>query len=119
MVPGSHKSNFPLPEGADLSKISENVYLNKGDAILFCDSLMHGGSAHTNAEQERRVVIYRYGPSWGRTRYGYQYSEELLERLTPERRLILQSVPPCRPGDDFIPTEAPNVAQKVLQEAAR
>ena len=30
-------------------------------------------------------MIYRYGPSWGNphTRHGYQYSQELLDRLTP------------------------------------
>jgi hypothetical protein len=31
---------------------------------------MHGGSSRTN-RGERRVVIYRYGPSWGATRFGY------------------------------------------------
>ena len=38
----------------------------------------------------RRILIYRYGPSWGNFRHGYQPSAELLERLTPERRQIVQ-----------------------------
>jgi hypothetical protein len=42
-------------------------------------------------------VIYRYGVSWGNTRHGYRYSEELLARLTPERRKILQPVSPRIP----------------------
>lgn len=119
VVPGSHKSNFPLPPGADLSELAEKVFLEKGDALLFCDGVMHGGSERTNSKGERRVIIYRYGPAWGATRFGYQYSPELLERLTPQRRLILQPVPPCRPGDNFIPDEAPHVARKVLAAAAK
>jgi len=43
-------------------------------------------------------VIYRYGPRWGATRDGYVYSDALLQRLTPERRAILQPVPPRRPS---------------------
>jgi len=110
VVPGSHKSNFVPEEVRELYKDRENyktlpegaveVHLNKGDAILFVDALMHGGSARTNAG-ERRVVIYRYGPSWGATRHGFRYSRELLNRLTPARRLILEPIPPRLPGSTF------------------
>lgn len=72
------------------------VHLNAGDALLFCDGLSHGGSSRTNPG-ERRVVIYRYGPSWGSTRHGYRYPDALLDRLTPDRRAILQPVPPLLP----------------------
>jgi ectoine hydroxylase-related dioxygenase (phytanoyl-CoA dioxygenase family) len=72
------------------------VHLKKGDALLFCDGLAHGASSRTNPG-ERRAVIYRYGVSWGSTRYGYAYSPELLARLTPERRKILEPVAPRRP----------------------
>jgi hypothetical protein len=47
---------------------------------------------------ERRVTIYRYGPSWGASRFGYEYSEALLARVTPEQRKILQPVKPLRVG---------------------
>ena len=72
------------------------VFLNKGDALMFVDGVIHGGSSRTNPG-ERRVVIYRYGVSWAATRYNYEYSEALLNRLTPERRRILQPVAPLRP----------------------
>jgi hypothetical protein len=72
------------------------VIMRKGDALLFVDGLMHGGSSRTNEGGERRVTIYRYGPSWGSTRFGYEYSSALLERLTPARRRILQPVAPNR-----------------------
>ena len=46
---------------------------------------------------ERRVLIIRYGPHWGNDRYGYQPSPELVARLTPERRKIVQPLPPKVP----------------------
>lgn len=109
IIPGSHKSNLPHPNAGDyfagdLMDTLEGAipaYLNKGDALLFVDGLMHGGSSRTN-EGERRITIYRYGPLWANTRFGYQYSEELLNRLTPQRRRILQPVPPLQPGVNTI-----------------
>jgi hypothetical protein len=72
--------------------------MEAGDALLFVDGIMHGGSSRTNPEGERRVTIYRYGPSWGSTRYGFEYSQGLLDRLTPERRKLLQPIAPNRPS---------------------
>jgi ectoine hydroxylase-related dioxygenase (phytanoyl-CoA dioxygenase family) len=105
VVPGSHKSNFPHPlagdylSGARMDNLpgAVPVHMKAGDALLFVDGLMHGGSSRTNPEGERRVVIYRYGVSWGATRYGFRYSPELLARLTPERREILEPLPPLTP----------------------
>ena len=105
VVAGSHKSNFPHPLAGDYARGDRMdalpgavpVYLNRGDAVLFCDGLMHGGSSRTKAGGERRVTIYRYGPVWGATRFGYEYSPTLLDRLTLARRRILQPVAPARP----------------------
>jgi ectoine hydroxylase-related dioxygenase (phytanoyl-CoA dioxygenase family) len=105
VVPGTHKSNFPHPLAGDYARGDRMddlpgavpVYLKKGDAVLFVDGLMHGGSSRTSLVGERRVTIFRYGPLWASTRYGYEYSQPLLDRLTPERRRILQPVPPLRP----------------------
>lgn len=104
VIPGSHKSNFPHPnEGnyaagdrMDTLEGAIPLQLDKGDALLFVDGLMHGGSSRTNPG-ERRVTIYRYGPAWGATRFGFEYSKELLDRLTPARHQILQPVKPNRP----------------------
>ncbi len=105
VIPGSHKSNFPHPNAGDYSKLDRMdnlegavpVYLQAGDALLFVDGIMHGGSSRTNATGERRVTIYRYGVSWGATRYGFEYSQTLLARLTPARRKLLQPIAPNRP----------------------
>lgn len=108
VIPGSHKSNFRHPGDRYLDEAGNPVPMDRllgavevplkaGDALLFVDGIAHGASSRTNPG-ERRVVIYRYGVSWGSTRYGYQYSEELLARLTPDRRAILRPIQPRRPG---------------------
>lgn len=104
VIPGSHKSNLPHPqlESHRAGTMDDMVgvvspTLRKGDALVFTDAIAHGSASRTNPEGERRTVIYRYGPAWGSTRSGYRYSEELLDRLTPERRAILEPVPPRRP----------------------
>jgi hypothetical protein len=100
LIPGSHKSNFRHPHhdqhrmkpgGATVEGIAGaiEVHMQAGDALLFVDGLSHG-SARRVREGIRRMVVYRYGPSWGNFRYGYQPSPELLGRLTPERRKIVQ-----------------------------
>lgn len=116
VIPGSHKSNMEHPMARGYESYARGdrmdelpgavaVEMQAGDALLFTDSLMHGGGSRTNPTGERRLLIYRYGVSWARTRYGYQYSDELLARVTPRQRLILQPQLPIRPGEDRIPEE--------------
>jgi hypothetical protein len=47
--------------------------------------------------EKATIAVYRYGPNWGNTRFGYRPSDELLQRLTPERRRIVQPIPPLCP----------------------
>lgn len=104
VIPGSHKSRFPHPQADEFKtgRMDELIgvvqpVLHRGDALVFIDSIMHGSASRTATTGDRRTVIYRYGPRWGATRFGYEYSDELLDRLTPARRAILQPVPPRRP----------------------
>jgi ectoine hydroxylase-related dioxygenase (phytanoyl-CoA dioxygenase family) len=105
VIPGSHKSNFPHPNAGNYANLDRMdnlegavpVYMKAGDVLLFVDGIMHGGSSRTNDTGERRVTIFRYGVSWGATRYGFEYSQALLDRLTPERRKLLQPIAPNRP----------------------
>jgi ectoine hydroxylase-related dioxygenase (phytanoyl-CoA dioxygenase family) len=116
VIPGSHKSNFAHPLAGDYGRGDRMdtlpgalpVLLKAGDALLFVDALMHGGSSRIATVGERRITIFRYGPSWATTRYGYQVSDELYERLTPERRHILRPVPAIHPGEARIPESAPS-----------
>ncbi len=99
LIPGSHKSNFRHPH-YERDRMSNNatvegtegaieIHLHAGDALLFVDGISHGSAMRSN-QGTRRIVVYRYGPSWGNFRHGYQPSTELLDRLTPERRRIVQ-----------------------------
>ena len=100
IIPSSHKSNIQHPEYKE-NKMKKNkvtsaenmtgsfeVYLNAGDALLFVDSLCHGSAKRTN-KGERRIAVYRYGPSWGFFRHPYRPSTELLKRLTKFQRQIV------------------------------
>tara|TARA_B100001093_G_scaffold385124_1_gene370954 strand:- start:1236 stop:2069 length:834 start_codon:yes stop_codon:yes gene_type:complete len=100
VIPASHKSNFKHPEfdqnkmlkgrvsHAEFMTGAKEVYLKQGDALLFVDSLCHGSAKRTN-KGERRVVIYRYGPSWGFFRNPYRPSKQLLKNLTKFQRQIV------------------------------
>lgn len=99
VIPGSHKANFEHPDTAARSMRGERpsvdgvegaieVHLRAGDALLFVDAIAHGSAARVNPGQ-RRVCIYRYGPSWGASRHGYRPSPELLSRLTPLQRQVV------------------------------
>jgi hypothetical protein len=96
VVPGSHKSNIRHPQTVAIERRSEETsvddvvgaiecHLEEGDALLFVDAIAHGSARRTNPGN-RRVAVYRYGPSWGSFRLPYRPSPELLERLTPRRR---------------------------------
>jgi len=118
VIPGSHKSNFPHPLAGDYARGdrmdalpgSVEVHMRAGDALVFSDAIMHGGSSRTVADGERRVMIVRYGPSWGTSRFGYRWSNDLLGRVTPQQRHVLQPVETIETGADRIPHEAPKAA---------
>lgn len=99
VIPGSHKSNFKHPH-FDRHRMARDatvegvegaveMHMAAGDALLFVDGISHGSARRSNTGI-RRVVVYRYGPSWGNFRHGYQPSPALLQRLTPQRRRIVQ-----------------------------
>jgi hypothetical protein len=114
VVPGSHKANFPHPEterasmamretrSVDGVEGAVEVHLEAGDAVLFVDCINHGSSKRVN-EGQRRIAVYRYGPSWGMFRYHYRPSTQLLDRLTPERRQIVWPHPPEKRQPNRIP----------------
>jgi Phytanoyl-CoA dioxygenase (PhyH) len=105
VIPASHKSNFTHPDthahqmkggevrSADGMEGAMEVHLHAGDALLFVDAIAHGSAKRVNPG-ERRIVVYRYGPSWGNFRHPYQVSPEFLERLTPRQRKVVCPQPP-------------------------
>ena len=98
VVPGSHKAHFEHPQfhEANIGKDGslDNVegavemQMEAGDVLLFVDALSHGSARRVN-DGERRIAVYRYGPSWGMFRHPYRPTPALLDRLTEERRKIV------------------------------
>ena len=115
VVPGSHKSAMPHPfvtgapqnthrddAPASEAAFTQEVFLQAGDALMFTDAICHGSSPRTNAG-ERRILIYRYSPHALGSRFGFVPSPEFLERLTPERRAIIEAhgAPRLAPGQNL------------------
>lgn len=103
VVPGSHKSNLRHPQTVPLERRGDELsadevegaiecHLHAGDALLFVDSIAHGSARRTN-EGNRRVAVYRYGPSWGWFRHPFRPTDELLGRLTERRRSAVMPHP--------------------------
>ncbi|MEQ7127293.1 hypothetical protein ABN034_22470 [Actinopolymorpha sp. B11F2] len=67
MTPSTCATNLPHPlhgdylrgERMDTLEGAVSAHLNKGDALLFVDGMMHGGSSRTN--EGRRILIYDVG----------------------------------------------------------
>ncbi len=104
VIPGSHKSNIIHPaflrrekdvwgEGrggsVEGTEGAVEVYMQAGDALVFVDACCHGSAKRVNPG-ERRIAVYRYGSAWNRTRWGYEPSVALLERLNPFAREIIK-----------------------------
>ena len=117
LIPASHKANFMHPqveeyrmshgESRSMDGIAGaiEVHLKAGDAIVFTDSIMHGSAARVNPGQ-RRISVFRYGVSWGRSRHGYKPSPELLARLNEtERKLVSPGVELTPPHAQLVPEQ--------------
>jgi hypothetical protein len=109
LIPGSHKGSIPHPrlEGGTVYRDDEaagdapgmiELHLKAGDTVMFPDCITHGSSERTN-DGYRRITLYRYSPQFVATRFNYEVSKDLLARLTPERRKILQPIPPRLPAE--------------------
>jgi ectoine hydroxylase-related dioxygenase (phytanoyl-CoA dioxygenase family) len=123
IVPGSHKSHAVHPVLASSEHVAYRddflasdalmtmeVHLKAGDALMFTDALCHGSSARTNSG-ERRILIYRYSPHVITPRFNYVPSDQLLARLTPARRKIVQPVAPrLAPGQVLSNADKPRSA---------
>ncbi|MCY4061734.1 MAG: phytanoyl-CoA dioxygenase family protein [Chloroflexi bacterium] len=95
-VPGSHKSNYKLPQQIrddhDLSPAVVIPEMPAGSVILFTESLTHG-TATWHAEHERRALLYKYCVShlaWTSRRVEAPTAVE----MTPRQQVLLRE-----PGD--------------------
>ena len=99
-IPGSHKSNYSVPEDvASLDRdigVVQQVEAKAGSAIIFTEALAHG-TLPWSAEHDRRSILYKYSPaqlSWAQ-HYLPEGVEEVMDELTPDQRALL--VPPYHP----------------------
>lgn len=61
-IPGSHKSNFPMPDNINIYSeppILHNVSVSAGDVVLFTEALCHG-ARKWKQPYARRTVFVRY-----------------------------------------------------------
>jgi ectoine hydroxylase-related dioxygenase (phytanoyl-CoA dioxygenase family) len=91
VIPGSHKSNFPVPP--DVASIMDETHpvrhvpLTAGDAVIFTEAVTHG-SLPWSGRGERRALLFKYAP-------GHLQWEQLSPMVNPshdwsdeQRRLI-------------------------------
>ena len=85
-IPGSHKSNFSLPD--EFIELSENAppvinpEVKAGSVVIFTEALTHG-TAPWRADHIRRSLLFKYSPaqqSWGPNYMEPPKSIELTER---------------------------------------
>ena len=94
VIPGSHKTNFPLPEKLSLyeehREYVKEVHSQAGDAIIFTEALTHG-TLVWQGEHQRRSLIYKYSPSFQAHAPGYhqtQVPDYILDMSDEERAML-------------------------------
>jgi ectoine hydroxylase-related dioxygenase (phytanoyl-CoA dioxygenase family) len=95
VVPGSHKTNFPIPRDiarweAD-QQIVYHVPMKAGDLVIFSESTTHGTLPWTS-DNERRSLFYRYTPMYLHYTGGVYETTmpEWVSELTEAQQAVLQ-----------------------------
>jgi hypothetical protein len=91
-IPGSHKSNLPLPKSLEALEFPhpclQAVPAKAGSAVIFTEALTHGTLAW-KGRGDRTTLFYKYSPypsAWSRTYYNSkQYTD-----LTDAQRTLLK-----------------------------
>jgi len=104
VVPGSHKSNFKMPPGMvdgkndHCSDAIVQPVTQAGDVVLFSEGTVHGALPWTNTSQQRRICLYRFGPSthvYGRSYYDSEtgtpgWPSKMYNDLNDAQRAVLE-----------------------------
>ncbi len=99
VIPGSHKSNYPVPDDIRLLKrsspIVRQVPTKAGDCVIFTERLIHG-TLPWQGPGTRRTLFFKYAPgslSWEKRAYVPQAEvpefHALEGHLTVEQRRLL------------------------------
>lgn len=92
LIPGSHRSNVPLPEEVRKAKddvpIGHVICAPKGSVLVFHNGVWHRTFSH-HGDQDRYTAHYIYSPPWVRNADRLENSKEFLDRTTPMRRALM------------------------------
>ena len=92
-LPGSHKSNLPVPPRLRLLfppvKPVKQVPVRAGDVIVFTEALSHGTLQWT-APHERRAILFKYCPGYMQWERNSPYTSLDFD-WSPEQRELLRS----------------------------
>mmetsp|Transcript_13089 Transcript_13089/g.26610 ORF Transcript_13089/g.26610 Transcript_13089/m.26610 type:complete len:314 (-) Transcript_13089:634-1575(-) len=104
IVPGSHKSNFKMPEGM-VDGLMHQEYIvqpatKAGDVVLFSEGTVHGAMGW-NSDVQRRCALYRFAPAtmaYGRSYFQgdagpsgtTMWPEKFYEDLNEAQRAVLE-----------------------------
>jgi ectoine hydroxylase-related dioxygenase (phytanoyl-CoA dioxygenase family) len=92
LVPGSHRSQVPLPEevagSGDDVPIGHVICAPAGSVLVFHNAVWHRTYAH-DGDRDRYTAHYIYSPPWARSADRLENSPEFLERTTPLRRALM------------------------------
>lgn len=106
-VPGSHKSNYPLPNFMEKFHANELVSLEEdpdfiremrvqaGDVIIFTEALAHAAMAW-QADNPRWALLFKYCPAWAAWQTPVPLPESTKELLTPFQQSLFE--PPYEDG---------------------
>ena len=96
VIPGSHKSNLPCPQGMKFwERHREHVLevnARAGDAVIFTETLTHGTLPWTAAHQ-RRALLYKFSPAFLAFSQGAHTVTYpgYIEDMTAEQRAVMQA----------------------------
>ncbi|MGI8869282.1 MAG: phytanoyl-CoA dioxygenase family protein [Mycobacteriales bacterium] len=92
LVPGSHRSQVPLPDPVrsanDDVSIGHVICAAAGSVLVFHNGVWHRTFRH-DGDRDRYTAHYVYSPPWVRSADRFENSAEFLERTTPLRRALM------------------------------
>lgn len=106
ILPGSHKSNLPVPpavqrlDSPEYHRLLHQPVMRAGDVLLFSEACTHG-ALPWQSDTPRRVALYRFAPAtsaYGRAYLDVAGDGRFLEELTEAQRAVL--LPPFHPRLD-------------------
>lgn len=92
LIPGSHRSQVPLPDEVRAARsevpIGHVICARAGSVLVFHNGVWHRTFRH-DGERDRYTAHYIYSPPWVRPADRLENSADFLERTTPMRRALM------------------------------